>query len=172
MTGAIDVRPATADDLDAILDVHVRARTAYYLAGGLPPSEIDNPADAAQRRAGWRAAIGSTEKVVRCAVVDGAVVGVVGMGPPLDPAEDATRVGQLYQIHVHPDHWGSGVGGALHGAFVAYLRESCRTTGLLEAWARNQRGRAFYARHGWRPDGSSVPGPGGADYLRLRLDLG
>ena len=51
------------------------------------------------------------------------------------------------------------------------LRERSLTTGVLEAWERNTRAQAFYARHGWRPDGHGRPGPCEADYVRLRLDL-
>lgn len=55
---------------------------------------------------------------------------------------------------------------------MRFLRESSLETGLLDAWERNSRALAFYTRHGWVPEGGRRPGPGGADFLRLRLDLG
>jgi RimJ/RimL family protein N-acetyltransferase len=54
------------------------------------------------------------------------------------------------------------------GVFVRFLRDASLTTGVLEAWESNSRAQAFYARHGWRPDGHRRPGPGG-DYVRMRL---
>jgi ribosomal protein S18 acetylase RimI-like enzyme len=108
---------------------------------------------------------------------DSAVVGIVSMGPPLEPAvdlsadEDPQSVGQLYQIHVTPSSWSQGVGTRLHAAFVGYLAETRRRTGLLEAWDRNERAQGFYARHGWRPDGRRRPGFDGSYYLNLRLQM-
>ncbi|MCL6300611.1 GNAT family N-acetyltransferase [Streptomyces kronopolitis] len=106
------------------------------------------------------------------------VVGVVAMGPPLgagaesrDPGIEAEAVGELYQIHVLPGQWGRGIGGQLHAAFVRFLREAALPAGRVEAWERNERARAFYARHGWRSDGHRRPGPAGACYVRMRLDM-
>ncbi|WP_443075180.1 GNAT family N-acetyltransferase [Streptomyces sp. NBC_01483] len=98
------------------------------------------------------------------------MVGILAMGPPLDADVDAAVVGQLYQIHVDPSRWGQGIGGRLHAAFVQFLRDASLVTGVLEAWERNSRAQAFYARHGWRPDGHHRPGPGDANYVRLRLE--
>jgi len=70
---------------------------------------------------------------------------------------------------VRPDSWGSGIGSRLHHAYVQTLLDASLPYGILSVWERNTRARAFYARHGWRPDGGRVTGPGGADYLRLRL---
>jgi hypothetical protein len=54
---------------------------------------------------------------------------------------------------------------------VAYLREENLTTGQLESWAANAQAHAFYAHHGWRPDGTGRPGPASIDYVNLRLAL-
>jgi ribosomal protein S18 acetylase RimI-like enzyme len=164
----VETRPATLADLDAIVDLHTRARTAYYAAGGAPPNEID-PADYdhADRRADWAAAITGQRVRVRCAVADGQVVGVVAMGTPREPTDE--RVGVLFQIHVLPARWHQGIGTRLHADFVAYLRAENLTVARLEAWAANARANAFYAHHGWRPDGTGRPGPAGIDYRNLRL---
>jgi ribosomal protein S18 acetylase RimI-like enzyme len=96
---------------------------------------------------------------VLCVERDGEMVGILAMGPPLDADVDAAVVGRLYQIHVDPSRWGQGIGGGC-------TRHSCSSfgaslvTGVLEAWERNSRAQAFYARHGWRPDGHHRPGPG------------
>ncbi|MEU6256617.1 GNAT family N-acetyltransferase [Streptomyces sp. NPDC047043] len=105
------------------------------------------------------------------AVREGAVAGVLSMGPPYEDDVDPAKTGQLYQIHVRPGSWGEGIGSLLHEAFVRFLRERPLTEGVLEAWQRNSRAQAFYARHGWRRDGHSRPGPGEAEYVCLRLEL-
>jgi GNAT superfamily N-acetyltransferase len=165
------MRPARFGDLAAIVDLHTQARAAYYEAGGLPGSEIDSPDGWARRRAPWAQAIQSGAMTVLCAVEDTEVVGVVAMGPPKEGAQAAPGCGQLHRIHVRPDRWSRGVGGLLHAEFVRFLRESALETGLLDAWERNSRALAFYTRQGWVPDGHRRPGPGGVDFLRLRLDL-
>ncbi|MGW9079729.1 N-acetyltransferase family protein [Streptomyces kronopolitis] len=172
------LRPAVPADLDALVELHTRARTAYYRAGGLPAARIDTPDGPARRREGWERPIRSATRTVRCAVRNDTVVGVVAMGPPLgagseshDPGNEAEAVGELYRIHVLPGQWGRGIGGQLHAAFVRFLREAALPAGRFEAWERNERARAFYARRGWRPDGHRRPGPAGACYLRMRLDM-
>ncbi|WP_405733030.1 hypothetical protein OG607_36720 [Streptomyces sp. NBC_01537] len=83
--------------------------------------------------------------------------------------EDRTRK----RGHVAPGDWGTGVGASLHAAYVRALCAAGLRHGTLYAWERNARARAFYARHGWRPDGRRRrgPGPGGANYIGLRLSL-
>jgi len=169
----ISLRPATAADVEAVTDIHTAARTAYYLAGGRSDEELTSPTARAERRAAWRRAIEREDRTVLCAVDAGAdeVVGVLSMGLPHDDDIDPATTGQLHQIHVRPDSWGKGIGALLHEGFVGLLRERALTTGVLEAWGRNARARSFYAHHGWRPDGHTRPGPGEADYIRLRLEL-
>ncbi|MET8942454.1 GNAT family protein [Streptomyces sp. NPDC004542] len=165
------LRTAHPDDVDQITDLHTLARTAYYRAGGLSEADLVSPGTRTGRREAWLRAVQADDRTVLCAEREGEVVGVLAMGPPYEADVDATAVGQLYQIHVRPGLWGQGIGGCLHAAFVRFLRDRALDTGVLEAWERNSRGQAFYARHGWKPDGHHRPGPGGARYVRLRLSL-
>lgn len=127
-TSATLLRAARPDDVDGITDLHTRARTAYYEAGGVP-SEGFASADAYRsRRESWLRAIRSDGRTVVCAERDGGLVGIVSMGPPHESDVDAATAGQLCQIHVRPDLWGQGVGGRLHAAFVAFLRDASLTT--------------------------------------------
>jgi len=171
MSQEILLRPAQAADVDGLTDVHTLARTAYYAAGGVSDAERTSPEARAERREAWARAVSRDDRTVLCAERDGEIVGVLSMGPPYEPDVDAATAGQLYQIHVRPGLWGQGLGGRLHAAFVEFLRESSLTTGVLEAWERNGRAQSFYARHGWRPDGHHRPGPGGGEYVRMRLEL-
>lgn len=168
---AVDVRIATLADLDDLFDVHTEARTAYYRTGGAADDDIDSPEAAAERRDGWRHMVGLPQCRGLCAVRDGAVVGVAGMGEKAWADEGLGRVGQLFQIHVRTDSWGTGVGGALHDGFLRFLRERDLTVGRLEAWERNARANAFYARRGWRHTAHRRPGPADVDFVELRLDL-
>jgi ribosomal protein S18 acetylase RimI-like enzyme len=163
------LRTATVDDVEAITELHTRARTAYYAAGGVPTSELDSPEAYARRREGWLRAVRADAMTVVCAEQADGLAGILMTGPPYEPDVDAATVGQLYQIHVRPGSWGQGVGSHLHAEFVRLLRDASLTTGVLEAWERNTRAQAFYTRHGWRPDGHRRPGPGDADYVRMRL---
>ncbi|MEV0638185.1 GNAT family N-acetyltransferase [Streptomyces sp. NPDC050619] len=163
------LRPAHPDDLDAITDLHTEARTAYYRAGGWSAPELTSPEALTRRREAWQRALHDNTRTVLCAERDGELTGIALMGPPLDTDVDATAVGQLFQIHVRPDHWGEGIGSRLHAAFVRFLREASLDTGLLEAWERNSRARTFYTRHGWQPDGHRRRGPGEGAYVRMRL---
>ncbi|MFI7402959.1 GNAT family N-acetyltransferase [Streptomyces sp. NPDC049541] len=166
------LRPAALDDLDRITDLHTQARTAYYRAGGFSDADLTSPEARSRRREMWMRALQGDTTTVLCAVRGGdETVGILAMGPPLDPDVDAAAAGQLYQIHVHPGSWGRGIGSLLHGAFVQQLRDASLTTGVLEAWERNNRAQAFYARHGWKPDGHHRPGPAAANYVRMRLEL-
>ncbi|MFJ4922236.1 GNAT family N-acetyltransferase [Streptomyces sp. NPDC088725] len=172
-TSRLMLRTADLDDLDPITDLHTQARTAYYRAGGWSEAaDLTSPEARARRREMWRPAIQDGTRSVLCAVREGGLVGVLAMGPPLDADVDAVTTGQLHQIHVRPGCWGQGIGSRLHAAFERFLREGALTAGVLEAWDRNSRAQAFYSRYGWRPDGHRRPGPGGADYVRMRLDLG
>jgi ribosomal protein S18 acetylase RimI-like enzyme len=170
MNGSISVREATLTDVDHIISVHTQARTAYYGAGGLTPETVVNPTVEQEQRTGWTKSIQSPVKRVLCAAVEGQIVGITAMGPPLLANVDARTVGQLYQIHVVPSRWGNGIGSILHDAFVRYLVDASLPTGLLEVWERNTRAQAFYAKHGWKPDGHFRAGPDDSNYVYLRLE--
>jgi GNAT superfamily N-acetyltransferase len=79
--------------------------------------------------------------------------------------------GELLQIHVRPDRWRRGIGSVLHRASVGVWQAASVTTARVDVWARNDPGRAFYASHGWQPDGQRREGPAGFDFLRLLLPV-
>lgn len=165
------LRTANPDDVDRITDLHTLARTAYYQAGGVSDVELTSPDARSSRRESWMRAVQSSDRTVLCAEREDELVGILAMGPPYEADVDTTTAGQLYQIHVRPGIWGQGIGSSLHAAFVQFLRDASLATGILEAWERNSRAQAFYARHGWKPDGHHRPGPGDANYVRMRLSL-
>ncbi|MEV5594437.1 GNAT family N-acetyltransferase [Streptomyces sp. NPDC052496] len=160
------VRHATTADLDAMVDLHSRARATYY-RGRIPDALLDAPAERERWRAGWQRGLERPDATVLCAERDGAIVGIASYrredGAPADTVK-------LFQFHVDPDHWRAGIGTVLHRACVADWQAAGTATAHLEVYWHNQRARAFYTRHGWQPDTSRRPAPD-ATHLDLILPL-
>jgi ribosomal protein S18 acetylase RimI-like enzyme len=163
----ISIRSAHEEEAAALAALHIRTRTAYYTTGGVPAEEL---ASAERISAYWERAVAEGRAQV-AATLEGRVVGFLMAGPPKFDDLDAASVRELQQIGVEPNGWGRGAGSMLHEAFVRQLQADGLTDGVLECWEANARAQAFYARHGWRPDGSRRTGPLGYDYIRLRVTV-
>ncbi|MGX9886064.1 N-acetyltransferase family protein [Streptomyces sp. NPDC002276] len=154
-TDTLMIRAALPAEVDAIADLHLRARSTYY-PDGLPPSDFD-------WRAAWLRSVERPDGHVLCAVEDGRIVAVavfrIAEG---DPADTIT----LFQFHVDPDRWRSGLGTALHTACVEQWRADARRTAVLDVLVDNERAQAFYVRQGWVADSAD-----GGHHLGMRLDL-
>ena len=157
-------------DVDAIARIHTAARSAYY-RGFVSGECLADPAAEERRRGIYARRLADPRYTVMCAGAGPAVAGFAILGPPREPAPDPAGTGELLQIHVRPDLWRRGVGSALHRASVAVWRTASVTTARVDVWGGNEQGRAFYARHGWRPDGHRREGPAGFDFLRLVLAI-
>jgi GNAT superfamily N-acetyltransferase len=66
---------------------------------------------------------------------------------------DEVRTAYLWHLFVRPPHWGSGLAGVLHDAFLDRAREAGHARAQLRTPAAHGRARRFYARRGWRVDG-------------------
>ena len=154
----VAIRPALIEDLDAICAVHARARATYY-SGHLPAEEYSGPVELERQREGTERAIVSREHSVLCAVRDDHVVGFAVLGARFDGDE-------LFQFHIDPEVWRTGVGTALHRACVEVWQEAKLSSVRLGVFAPNARARAFYASQGWEEDSRDD------DHvvMRLRLD--
>ena len=148
------VRPATPDDLDAIVAIHV----AGFRAGNaphLPPEDADRM-DAERSTAGWREVLESPAPqaavLVAEAQSDGALAGVVGAGGSRD-ADTGPDSGEVYALYVDPKCWGLGVGAALDSASREHLATHGFTEAVLWVLEGNERARRFYEREGWHADG-------------------
>jgi ribosomal protein S18 acetylase RimI-like enzyme len=153
-------------DTAAVAEVHIKARNAYY-DGHIDVAKLDRRA--AQLRQFYTERLERFDRRLWCAEIDGAVVGMALTGPSMDIM--GPWVGQLYQIHVDPEHWRKGIGSELHRTCIDAWRAAGVTVGVLEVWSHNERAQAFYESHGWRPDGHTRPGDGGTHYLRLRRTI-
>ncbi|HET8616410.1 MAG TPA: GNAT family N-acetyltransferase [Actinomycetales bacterium] len=149
------VRAARPEDADGIAHVHVAAWRVGYR--GLLPGAFLSGLSVEQRTSRWQAILAQPSEPPAQTLLaerDGSVVGFASVGPARDEGAGATT-GELWAIYVHPDHWRSGAGHALHERAMEVLRDAGRTDATLWVLAGNERAAAFYARHGWAPDGAT-----------------
>jgi RimJ/RimL family protein N-acetyltransferase len=159
------VRDASAADAEAIArvaraswaetyrDVFEPSFIAEFLDANYRPAAIAEQAD----RAGEL-----TDGHFLVAERDGEVVAFAqfGIGP---------RGPQLFRIYADPEHYGTGAGTALLDEL--HHRIAGRVDSyVLEVHARNERGRAFYDRHGFVIVREGTLVPGGDLVLRRTLD--
>lgn len=151
----VTIRPETADDIDAVAAVHVRAWQVGY-AGIIPADVLTalDPAGFAARRRDRRAA--GTPFATLVADLDGAVVGFTTVGPYRNGqnSDDLDfAYGEILAIYVEPARWGSGVGSALLARGCAELTGRGFTEARLWVLDDNVRARRFYERAGLVADG-------------------
>ncbi|MEU9442638.1 GNAT family N-acetyltransferase [Streptomyces sp. NPDC048304] len=149
VTDALTIRTALPAEADVIADLHVRARATYY-PDGLPQADVD-------WREAWHGSLGRPDGHVLCAVQQGRIVGIASFRTPDGAPADEVK---LFQFHVDPDHWRSGIGTALHTACVEEWRAGGKRTAVLDVHRNNRRAQAFYARQGWAPDPENPPAEG------------
>lgn len=140
------VVPAEAEDVVAL---HARARATYY------PEGI--PQDGTDWLAVWQNTIARPDGHVLCVVEEGRIIGLASFRTPEGAPADTVK---LFQFHVDPDHWRSGVGTALHAACVEEWRADGKRTARLDVHVDNRRAQGFYARQGWVPDPENPPAEG------------
>lgn len=143
------IRTALPAEAGAVADLHLRARSTYY------PDGV--PEDGTDWSAAWRSAIERPDGQVLCAVEHGRIVGIASFRTPEGAPSGTVK---LFQFHVAPDHWRSGIGTALHAACVEQWRADGRRTAVLDVHVGNERAQAFYARRGWVPDPENPPAEG------------
>lgn len=159
MPDSLLIRAALPAEAAAVAALHRRARSTYYPAG-LPEDGVD-------WRARWQEAIERPDGQVLCAVRGGDLVGIASFRTPEGGAAGTVK---LFQFHVAPDRWRSGLGTALHAACVEEWRASGLREAVLEVHVGNRRAQAFYARQGWIPDPHHPPAEGD-HHLHLRFSV-
>ncbi|MDZ5810961.1 GNAT family N-acetyltransferase [Halorubrum sp. AD140] len=140
----MELRAATADDIDAIRSVARESLLASYghaVDETLLVEAVDEWYDADDLVAD----IDDEETVCPVAVVDGSIVGfaesyVVGR---------RERVGEIDWLHVHPNHRGSGIGSALLERVEARLRDADVDRIKARVLVANEAGTAFYESEGY-----------------------
>lgn len=172
MPAGVGVRDATPDDAEAIARVHVETWKAAYR--GLIPDEILDGLSVARRAEAWREWLtggGRAGQGTWVAVRSDEVIGFANAGPSRDDDVDA-GTGEVYAIYVRPAHWDTRVGATLMEQSLDHLRPHF-TAATLWVLETNRRGRRFYEKGGWLPDGASQPLErfGGAIEVRYVIDL-
>src|SRR4051794_5201123 len=140
----VPVRPATLDDLDAIVAVHV----AGFRAGNVPhlPPDQRNRMNEERAAAAWDATIAQPPPGTAVLVsesADGRVVGLACAGRARDD-DVAEGTGELYALYVDPFNWGAGHGRELDAAARAHLHGALFTGAVLWVLEANSRARGFY----------------------------
>ncbi|WP_405858088.1 GNAT family N-acetyltransferase [Streptomyces sp. NBC_01515] len=147
------IRTALPAEAESVAALHARARATYY------PDGV--PEDGRDWLAAWRGVIERPDAHVLCVVENGRIVAVACFRTQEgDPADTVT----LFQFHVDPDQWRSGLGTALHAACLEQWRADGRRTAVLDVHVDNERAQAFYVRQGWVAEPAD-----GSHHLGMRL---
>ena len=143
----MQVRRARLEDAAAIAEVHARTwREAYEHVFGAARLSALTPAS---RLPLWRQALAG-DRDTFIGVQEGRVVAFVSVGPSRD--EDAE--GELGEIYVLPEMWGTGAGSSLLEAGVEAMRARGYGDAVLWVLDDNPRARRFYEREGWALEGA------------------
>ena len=140
----MDLREATAEDIDAVRSVARESLVASYghaVDEGLLDEAVEEWYDAGDLGDD----VTDEDAVFPVAVADGVVVGfaesyVVGR---------RERVGEIDWLHVHPDHRGSGIGSALLERLESALRSADVDRIEARVLVDNEAGTEFYEREGY-----------------------
>ncbi len=155
--GGVAVRRATVADTDAVGRLHVDAwRWAY---DGLVDAAELAALDPAARAAMWRRVVERGLSAVFVAERDGSLAGFASCGASRD--DDTPDAGELYALYVEPAAYRTGVGAALMRAVLTELAARGHAGAVLWVLDGNARGRTFYQRWGWQPDGATKDEPNG-----------
>jgi GNAT superfamily N-acetyltransferase len=143
------VRPAVVGDLDAIVELRIRGRSASF--DGLPRAEDATDGKSSIER------IGSPGFRALCAELDSKVVGFVVIGPCVYPDPHPATISELRMMLVDPDHPHCGIDTLLHDGAVRAWQAAAVESARLWVWECNKPARTFYARLGWQSDDARRP---------------
>jgi GNAT superfamily N-acetyltransferase len=154
------IREARPDEAEALAGIQ-RAGSLAALAHVFPPELYPYPTTEVRRR--WQEAFSDRTLTVLVAEEEDGPVGVAGY-----------RSEWLDGLYVRPEHWGRGVGRALHDEVIERLRGHGSARCHLWVLEQNARARRFYERLGWRENGDTriVPFPPKPIDVGYTIELG
>ncbi|MFS2294482.1 MAG: GNAT family N-acetyltransferase [Actinomadura sp.] len=168
------VRPARAEDVEAIVDVQVAAWQEMYHA--LLPEPVLAEMAGAEARAAftaqWRSAVSSpptSRHRLLVAVASDLVVGFAAHGPAEDPDLDPAATAELITLLVDPVHTRAGHGSRLLAATADLLREDGFRTLITWVFEDDEVMRTFLGSAGWAPDGTARTLDMGEPVRQIRL---
>lgn len=167
------MRAATAADAEAVAHCHVLG-WQVGCAGLLDEDHLAGLSIPVSVRR-WTSALAQVDHRVVVAETGGEVVGFARTGVTMDarPGEDPPP-GELRELYIDPDHWGTGAADLLHGRAIADLVSAGFSAAVLWVVDGNERAIRFYRRRGWRADGwrrTETVGTATWQELRLRGQL-
>jgi ribosomal protein S18 acetylase RimI-like enzyme len=153
----IAVRRAVEGDAAAIAAVHVRAWQVAYR--GIVADAILDRLTVADRERMWAGLLagGADEPTTTVAEVGGAVAGFCTVATPSRDEDAPSSTAEIPALYVDPDRRRCGIGAALLGAALHGLEQGGWQRVTLWVFRGNDAARAFYARFGFEPDGTSLP---------------
>jgi len=141
-----NIRLATPADVPRIVEINIQARRAAF-QGMIPDSYLFDDSDIEVRIK--RISENLTGYFV---YDDGDIKGFIAVNPC--PDADATDFFELRTLYVNPKHQGYGIGKKLMYHFENTAAESGFNKVCLYVFEQNTKARAFYAHHGYLPDGA------------------
>lgn len=136
----VSVRPAVADDVEAMLDVLERVVDEGRWVGTEPPL------DRVERRDRFMDTMEGSDSVHLVAVIEGQVVGELGL------ERAPYGVAHLWMC-VDPQWRGRGAGGALVAEAIAVAPALGAHKLALQVWPHNPVARRLYLRYGFAEEG-------------------
>ena len=154
------VRPAVADDADALGLLHIDVWEDAY--SDLMPVGVfqERRASIPELIARWRRQLAHPLARTTVAEYAGGLVGFISVGPP--QADDVDVDEELYALYVRAPWWGSGLGAALLTSALA------QRPAYLWVLGGNDRAIAFYGKHGFVEDGVTRAGQYGTELRMTR----
>jgi GNAT superfamily N-acetyltransferase len=165
------IRPAREEDVRAIAELHVRSWQLGHQ--GLCPKFVVDSVSVEDRKASWEHRLkgASSDEPILVAHRDGEVLGFASAGPTHDTPTEA-EVAEIYELFVHPETIGTGVGGALLRGTLGKLRDGGFRAVMLWVVEGNDRARRFYEGQGFRLDGSTKTARmSGAEAIEVRYQM-
>jgi GNAT superfamily N-acetyltransferase len=153
----MEIRVAAVEDALAVETVRLQSWQAAY-RGLVADRYLDAMAVDVRRRADLIASGLATTLIAE----DPHPVGMAVFGPARDA--DCAGSDELFALYVDPSRWRAGIGGALIAC--------CAGVSVVWVLEGNGRARAFYERHGFRPDGTRKVLDLGGPVTELRMLLG
>jgi GNAT superfamily N-acetyltransferase len=153
------VREARADDAPALAELHVRTWQSTYV--GIVPQDILDALSVKHREAHWRDRLAEPtgDRRTWLAEADGLPAGFVTAGRTRDDdlLDETPDAGEVYALYVAGWAQGRGLGGALMGAALGWLRGIGRDPIAVWVIVGNDPAIRFYERLGFRLDGARQP---------------
>jgi len=156
----VTLRQAVPADAEAVGALHRRCWAETYRGIAAPAALEPRLADTEGWTRRWEEALAEGPPCTLAEDADGSLVGFAVAGP--SRMDDAPTPQELHALYTLRSHHGTGLGARLLRAVLP------DTDCMLWVSEDNHRARAFYARHGFAPDGGRQLYDGlGAWELRL-----